>query len=134
MKVKKAIELLQSKKPTAQVYWNEFIDEQYGLLQIENREKENKVVLSNLSNVNGNCNDYKPIISVETLLTCLKNFQTMLMLLWQQEIRYFLLSVMENILIVLFLKTGMHLLQNWKHFLRLLQKSNGMSWISLWIY
>ena len=25
MKVKKAIELLQSKKPTAQVYWNEFI-------------------------------------------------------------------------------------------------------------
>lgn len=89
MKVKKAIELLQSKKPTAQVYWNEFIDEQYGLLQIENREKENKVVLSNLSNVNGNCNDYKPIISVETLLTCLKNFQTMLMLLWQQEIRYF---------------------------------------------
>lgn len=71
MKVKKTIELLQSKKPTAQVYWNE-LDEQYGLVQIENREEENKVVLSNLSNVNGNCNDYKPIISVETLLTCLK--------------------------------------------------------------
>lgn len=71
MKTKKAIKLLQNKKPTAQVYWNE-LDGQYGLVQIENREEENKVVLSNLSNVNGNCNDYKPIISVETLLTCLK--------------------------------------------------------------
>lgn len=71
MKTKKAIKLLQNKKPTAQVYWNE-LDGQYGLVQIENREEENKVVLSNLSNVNRNCDDYKPIISVETLLTCLK--------------------------------------------------------------
>ena len=51
MKVKKAIELLQSKKPTAQVYLNELDEQQYGLLQIKNREEENKVVLSNLSNV-----------------------------------------------------------------------------------
>lgn len=72
MKVKKAIELLQSKKPTAQVYLNELDEQQYGLLQIKNREEENKVVLSNLSNVNGNCNDYKPIISVESLLICLQ--------------------------------------------------------------
>lgn len=71
MKVKKAIELLKNENPTAKVYWNE-LDGQYGLVQIENREEENKVVLSNLSNVNGNYNDYKPIISVETLLTCLK--------------------------------------------------------------
>lgn len=71
MKVKKTIELLKNENPTAKVYWGG-LNEQDVLIQIEYREDENRVVLSNLPYVNGRNNEYKPIISVESLLTCLQ--------------------------------------------------------------
>jgi hypothetical protein len=71
MKVKKAIELLKNENPTAKVYWDGLY-EQNGLIQIDYRESERTVVLSNLPYVNEKTNEYKPIISVESLLTCLQ--------------------------------------------------------------
>lgn len=71
MKVKKAIELLKNENPTAKVYWDGLY-EQNGFIQIDYRESERTVVLSNLPYVNEKTNEYKPIISVESLLTCLQ--------------------------------------------------------------
>lgn len=70
MKVKQIIELLENENPTAKVYWDG-LNEQNGLVEIEYREDENEVVLSNLSHVNEKTNEFK-IISVESLLTCLQ--------------------------------------------------------------
>ena len=71
MKVKKTIELLKNENSTAKVYLDG-PNEQNGLIQIDYRESECTVVLSNLPYVNGRNNEYKPIISVESLLTYLQ--------------------------------------------------------------
>lgn len=71
MKVKKTIELLKNEKPTARVYWDG-LNEQNGFVQIDYREDENTVVLANLPYANEKNHAYRPIISVESLLTCLQ--------------------------------------------------------------